>query len=82
MFSTWPALSMVANHYSIERTINEAVERLRVQCCDRSDHSIVQMHPEFRALGNLHMLHLTKPFDQMSAESAGEVGEYFYMYNC
>ena len=65
--STWPALSMIANHNSIERTIFEAVEALRSECRKQNSNlhhqSIVRLHPEFRALANLHMLQLSKPFD-------------------
>jgi len=67
MKSTWPALSMIANHNSIERTIFEAVEALRSECRKQNSNlhhqSIVRLHPEFRALANLHMLQLSKPFD-------------------
>eukprot|EP00474_Spongospora_subterranea_P009139 CRZ09597.1 hypothetical protein [Spongospora subterranea] len=56
MRSTWPALAMIANHYSIERTIFEAVERLRVECSRRNSQDMSLVHPEFKALAHLHML--------------------------
>ncbi|XXQ30261.1 PNPLA domain-containing protein [Plasmodiophora brassicae] len=34
--STWPALSMIVNHYSIERALLEAVDRMRYAAADRS----------------------------------------------